>query len=593
MKKNKWRIFCIVSIVVMVMTACGSVQTGGEASETESGSMSVIEQAQGSSVTDNPEQDASMSSLDMEEDNVLSGEARLNGKIMVFSPKEILVTEKRFFSEDTLLEIEAPENTKVYYTTDGSEPNTNAKEYTAPIELIANEGSFPNCLLLKVKAYYPDGTRSEVITHTFWAHKEIETRFETIVFSVSGEPNELTAPPNGIFYEDNVKQRGRDSEREVYIEAINSDGSVIFEQGAGVRPYGGASRDSAIKSMKLFARKEYDPDHGKFKMDVFGTIGADGKVMNKYDKLVLRNCGNDFQFAFMRDELSQRLAAQMGYTDCEAVVPAVVYLNGKYTGVYWLHENYCDDFFKDKYGDGEGRYEVLEGNEKHKHVDEADEFNAEAAREFNTKYKQLAYSDLTHEGNYKQLCDFIDVENYLQFYAFNLYIGNNDWPQNNYKCYRYYADDGEEYGEGQQDGRWRFLFHDMDYSMGLYGQEETSADYNHLADLFDEEEDSYSPLFVGLMEREDCREFFIAEMKRIMTNAMWEKNVNLTIDNMQAERDQEMVYFFEHLKELKKTDDSIWIWYDEYLKRVDRIKSFASKRKKYMEKFLEEQFGDR
>lgn len=585
MGKYKWQLLLGCSVLILALTACGG--TGKQ--PLSSGSDVSTEQKDGivTGQTDNKETDKETATAKDNAADILT-----DGKIIVFSPEKVLVTGEHFLAETTFLEIEAPEFTKVYYTTDGSEPNTNDKEYTGPIELEAATGSFPNCLLLKAKAYYPDGTKSEVITHTFWAHTQIDARFETVLFSVSGDPAELTAPPNGIFYEDNVKKRGRESEREVYIEALNSDGSLIFEQGAGVRAYGGASRGAVMKSMKLFARKEYDPDHGKFKIDVFGTIGADGDVINKYDKLVLRNCGNDFQFAFIRDELNQRLAAQLGYTDCEAVVPAVVYLNGEYKGVYWLHENYCDDFFKEKYGDGEGRYEVLEGNERHKNVDADDEENAAAAKEFNTKYKLLAYSDLTYEGNYEKLCAFIDVENYLQFYAFNIYIGNNDWPQNNYKCYRYYAGEGEAYGENEQDGRWRFLFHDMDYSMGLYGQEETLADYNHLADLFDENEDSYSPLFAGLMEREDCREYFLAEMRRIMTGPMWNKNVNQTIDNMNEERAMEMIYFFEYLEELKKTEDSIWIWYDEYLERIDRIKSFAKNRKSYMEKFLEEQFGE-
>lgn len=581
MKKNKWAICCVTGVLAMWLTACGgSVQVAGDAGNEQNGNVGI-----GQTTSENQGNETGNTAS-------TSREILLDGKAIVFSPQETLVTDEHFFSETTLLEIGAPEGTQIFYTTDGSEPNTNATEYTAPIELTATSGSFPNCLLIKAKAYYPDGTKSEVVTHTFWAHTEIETRFETILFSVSGQPEDLTNGANAIFYGENVQLRGEESEREVYIEALNSDGSLIFEQGAGVRPYGGASRESAIKSMKLYARKEYDPDHGKFNIDVFGTIGEDGEVMDKYDKLVLRNYGNDFQFAFIRDELNQRLLAQVGYTNGEAVVPAVVYLNGKYYGLFYLHENYCDDFFKDKYGGGEGRYEVLEGNEKHKSVDEDDEENAAAAKEFNTTYKLLAYSDLTYEGNYEKLCKFIDVENYLQYYAYNIYINNNDWPQNNYKCYRYYAGEGEDYSEGEQDGRWRFLFHDMDYSMGLYGQEETAADYNNLAHILDEEDDRYSPLFAGLMEREDCREYFLKAVESVMKGPLWEKNVDRTLDDMNAERSQEMVYFFEHLELLKETEDSIWIWYDGYLERIDVIKEFASKRKQYMEKFLEKQFGD-
>lgn len=512
--------------------------------------------------------------------------------ILSFSQDVVGVTDKRFFDRDVKLGIEFPEDAKVYYTTNGTEPTGSSTRYTEPITLKAAGGDFPNCLLLKVKAYYPDGSKSEVITHTFFAGKQIDNRFETLVFSISGEPKDLTHEDTGILAGDNAKQRGRESERAVYIEAIGSDGSVLFEQGAGIRPYGGASRGSSIKSMKLFARKEYDAYYGKFALDVFGSVGADGEVINKYDKLVLRNYGNDLQFAFIRDELNQRLAADAGYTNVEAVVPAVVYLNGEYYGLFYLHESYCDDFFKDKYGGStEGHYEVLEGTEQRKSESDDDVENVEAAKEFNFMYDYLAYADMTVDMHFDELCAFMDVENYLQYYAYNICINNNDWPQNNYKCYRYYAADGEAYGTGETDGRWRFLFHDMDFSMGLYESNETVANYNNLKHIMRPGDNRYSPLFTNLMQREDCRQFFLDEVDRLLTGTLSEENINAMLDSMLAEREKEMGYFFEHLEELKKTDDTIWIWYEGYLERTEGIRKFAGERKKYMEKYLQEQFG--
>ena len=191
-----------------------------------------------------------------------------NGELTIlsFSQDEIGVTDKRFFFQDVKLKIDFPEGTKVYYTVNGEEPMGSSTEYTGPIELKATKGDFPNCLLLKAKAYYPDGSQSEVITRTFFAQKQIGSRYETLIFSISGEPKDLTYEDTGILAGDNAHKRGKESERAVYIEAIDSDGSVIFEQAAGIRPYGGASRGSSIKSMKLFARKEYDPYHGKFEL---------------------------------------------------------------------------------------------------------------------------------------------------------------------------------------------------------------------------------------------------------------------------------------------------------------------------------------
>ncbi len=583
MKKKAWINLVLAFVCVAMLAGCGEI------TYVENSGMGNVENTAQPESTKAPvtNVETAITVLEDTQDDTL-GEV----KIFSFTPEEIQVTTKRFFSETVKLVIDFPEGAQVFYTTDGSEPNTNAKEYSEPIELKAATGNFPNSIVLKVKAYYPGGLRSEVITHTFFAQEGIENRFETVIFAVSGEPKHLTYETTGIFHGDNAKQRGRESEREIYLEVIDSTGELILEQKAGARPYGGASRESSMKSMKLFARKEYDEDHGKFALDIFGTVGADGKVMDKYDKLVLRNYGNDFQFAFIRDELNQRLAAQAGYTNVEAVVPAVVYLNGKYYGLHYLHENYCDDFFKDKYGDGAGKYEVIEGGERYKSIDETDEQNAQAAKDYKSGYNNLAYGDLTNEEAYAKLCAFMDVENYLDYYAYNIYINNNDWPQNNYKCYRYYAAEGEKYGFDEMDGRWRFLLHDMDFSMGLYGSRETDASYNNLKEILNEESERYSPLFTALMEREDCREYFIEAIGEVMNGPLWSVNVERTLEEMSAERANEMVYFFEHLEDMKKYDKSIWIWYDEYLKRTENIKKFAKDRKAYMVKYLQDAFGE-
>ncbi len=582
MKKRTLRI-ALAMVFLCILTGCGEITYVDNAESTNP-----LESVEGPVSTQVPLENAETVITVLEEEGNASGIV----KVLSFTEEEIAVTSKRFFNKTVSLKMDCPEGTQIFYTTDGSEPNTNAKEYKEPIVLEAATGNFPNCVVLKAKAYYPTGDRSPVITHTFFAQEGIEERFETVIFAVSGEPKHLTNKSTGIFYGDNAKQRGRESEREIYLEVMDSAGNLLLEQKAGARPYGGASRESAMKSIKLFARKEYDANHGKFELDIFGTVGADGKVMNKYDKLVLRNYGNDFQFAFIRDELNQRLAAQAGYSNVEAVVPAVVYLNGEYYGLHYLHENYCDDFFQDKYGAGEGKYEVIEGAERYKKEDEDDEQNALAAKDYKAGYNRLAYRDLTDDELYAELCAFMDVENYLQYYAYNIYINNNDWPQNNYKCYRYYAAEGEAYGFDEMDGRWRFLLHDMDFSMGLYGSEETLASYNNLAKICDEESERYSPLFVNLMEREDCREYFLEAITAVMNGPLWSVNVERTLTQMYAERENEMVYFFEHLDKLRETEDSIWIRYDGYLERRERIQTFAEERKAYMVQFLKEEFED-
>lgn len=508
---------------------------------------------------------------------------------MNFTLSNVTVTAQNFLTSPTELILTAPADAKIYYTTDGSEPDASSTLYEVPIRIKGEISNFPVSMVIRAKAYFADGTVSETATRTFFCAMDAETRYKHVIFSITGDPNELYNQPDGIMYGDNVELRGKESEREVYVEALNRDGSIIFEQSAGIRIYGAASRFSALKSFKLFARKEYDENHGQFDIDVFGTIGADGTVIPEYDKLVLRSYGNDFQFAFIRDELNQRLAAQAGYTDCEAVVPALVYLNGAYYGLVYLHESYCDDLFKDKYGDGAGKFEILEGSDTEKDVDEDDADMAAIAEEYNNQYAKFSAADLTDDAVYAELCAFMDVENYLQNFAFNICINNKDWPQNNFKCYRYFAAEGEEYAaEGALDGRWRYLLHDMDYSMGLYEQTETQANYNNLKHILTPGDERYSALFASLMVREECRTYFRAEMERLMNGVLSSENILATLDEMSSERFFEMRYYYEHLESMKDENEDIWTWYDNLTEQTNLLRSFVKQRNDYLQQFLDD-----
>ena len=509
-----------------------------------------------------------------------------------FSASGIVHAAQRFLPEYSQLAMTAPEGAVIRYTLDGSVPDADSAAYTEPIVLEQVVSDFPNCTVLRAKAYFADGTESRTATQTFWTSIDINARFLNNIISVAGDPKEITEGPDGIFYGKNVKQRGRASERAVSVEMVDKKGALLFAQDAGMRVFGAASREASLKSMKLFARKEYDPDHGKFDYD-FGTAAADGETVSSYDKLVLRNGGNDFQFAFIRDELNQVLAKGSGAVDCEAVQPIVVYLNGSYYGLYWLHETICDDLLKDKYGGkGQGDYMVLEGREREKSVPEDDPEEARAAEEFNETYTALSGLDLTDNAIYAQVCDFLDVENYINYYALNIYLNNRDWPQNNQKCYRFVPAEGQSAGEGRLDGRWRFWFHDMDYAEGLYEQDETQARYNNLAEIMKPDSERYSPLFTALMQREDCKNAFVAEVTRLAEGVCTADHIKETVDSMNTERFIEMRRYFDYLEKLKETDSSIWIWYKGYNDQTNIVKYFAEKRPDYMKKYLAAAFGE-
>lgn len=509
------------------------------------------------------------------------------------TPGEVCFSESGyFFSTNTWVELSISSRTPGYitYTLDGSEPTETDAIYTEPLLLVTSDTYTPNIYSLRAKAWYDDGTTSDSYVHTYFLSPTIESRYTTTVFSINGNPEELTEGPEGILYGENYKQRGHASERKVHIEAISPDGMLLFAQHSGIRVFGGQSREHAVKSLKLYARKEYEKGKGTFATDLFGSTAVDGTPITKYDKLVLRGGGDDFQSAFLRDELAQRLAADAGFTAYEAVVPAVAYLNGEYYGFYWLHESYCDKYFQYRNGKSDGEYVILEGSDTYKSITD-DAVEAAAAKEFNAFYNTYAYADLTVEKTYHELCNLIDVNNYLDYMSFNMYCANSDWPQGNYRCFRYYAAEGEAYGSGEKDGRWRFLLHDNDVCFGTYhSTPDAGAARNDLnAVLGSSGSYNYSPLLAALLKREDCKTYFIEKMLAYMNGACSYENVCNVLEQMCTERDTELTYYYERLNELK---DSFEIYARPARTKlhIERIRSFTEQRPVYMTQYLEDFF---
>lgn len=500
-----------------------------------------------------------------------------------------------FFSKNTFIELSVASAQKdgyITYTLDGTEPTRTETLYTEPILLVTNTGDSPNVYSIRAKVWYDDGTVSDTCVHTYFLSESIKERYTTVIFSINGDPAELTGGPDGILYGENYKQRGRASEREVHIEAISADGDLLFEQYAGVRVFGGTSREHAVKSLKLFARKEYEEGKGTFATTLFGSTTADGsKPITKYDKLVLRNGGDDFQSAFLRDELVQRLAGTAGFSVYEAVVPALAYVNGSYYGFYWLHESYCDKYFQYRNGKSDGEYVILEGSDTAKSLSGDAAENA-AAKEYNALYKKYAYADLTVEETYTELCSLVDIENYLDYMALNMYVANYDWPQGNYRCFRYYAAEDEAYGSGEMDGRWRFLLHDADTAFGTYqSTEDAGAARNDLEQVLGSKSNKrYSPLLAALLVREDCKQYFIGKILEYMNGAFSYDNVCAVLDQMCSERDAELSYYYQYLNTLKGTFE-IYARPERTNLHLDRIRSFAKQRPAYMIQYLEDFFG--
>ncbi|MBQ8281288.1 MAG: CotH kinase family protein [Lachnospiraceae bacterium] len=267
----------------------------------------------------------------------------------------------------------------------------------------------------------------------------------------------------------NYKQKGREWERLARITFFECDvdgATEVLSQNCGIRIQGNYSRSDVQKGFRLYARSDYGDNN--FRYAVFGEDYKNdaGETMDKFKTLVLRNGGNCAFTAKFNDTYWQSL---LDDTKCDTQHsrPCVVYLNGEYWGLYVLQEDYSDDYFEDVHGVNKddvvlykGDAEALELGYK-LDIGEVPENLGDEKYHF---YELLGFfqthSDLSDDADYAEFCEIVDPESLMDYFAAEIWINNKwDWPGKNWSMWKTTTDDGSEYG----DGRWRFVFYDMEF----------------------------------------------------------------------------------------------------------------------------------
>ncbi len=490
------------------------------------------------------------------------------------------ITEPGFYQEDLDVKIGAASPCTIYYTVDGEVPGEtvdkeSCRVYSEGGIRLSDDPVRTIVYSITARPMYPDGTWGDCIFNTFSVGRKVNERFTNLTVFITCDPDKLFGYENGILVAGKLRDdwiaanpneevinispagfnlRGWASERSVNIQMFTPQGEQVINQTVGVRPFGAYSRAAILKSLKVYARTDYEPVLNKLSYPFFGeqyALDGSGRLITEYKRVLLRSSGSDLNGSHMRDELHQTLADMAGFPGAQKIEPVSVFLNGEYYGSMWMHDVICDKWFEQHYGYYPGTMAVASGPERSKpdkryEIDtiEEDQFFYD---EWNNIYEIYGNADMTDDDVYAEFCKLVDVDNFLFYYAINTYINNYDWPYNNHKAYRYYAAEGEEYREGTVfDGRWRFLVHDMDWHWG--------ASKNILnTNILNPDSPRISEWFIALMKREDCVAKFVDYCLELMNGAFSTENYIATVDAMHEERYTELKYYKSESKYSKRT----------------------------------------
>ena len=545
----------------------------------------------------------------------------------------IVSQEDSFCAGDLVLELSDAGGYPIYYTLDGSIPGFESGFYEDPIVFTATD-EVRSCVLRARSYDESTGEWGDLFTRTYFYADSMETlkeRFSTYIVCLTSDPYNLYDYEYGIMVEGKIRdeyvnspeyisgkltqpanftQQGRDWERDAFVEILSPDGERLIAQDAGMRIFGHASRQYYYKSFKLYARKAYGNDTFAYPLFADNTHGADQKVQDAYQRLVVRAHGFDKSVTLFREELFQTLCSQIEGIDSKSVAPVSVWLNGGYYNFEWLQEVYDDTYMEENYGlmqegdyyqklalrankltlsiakgktdSGDEDEEETVGTEEAEPVVETTDRTPEEEQASKDYHKMAEYAekDLTDDETFAELEQLVDIDNMIQYFAIETYIANWDWPLNNIKLYRYYSQNNV-YGTGRQDGRWRYLYYDMEAGFNIYNEE--PEDWLDIETVMEQ-----NPLFGAVMKRPDMQEKFAKYIELCIKEYFTEDRVRAAVEKLCGERDSELAESFAYKHSI---DESYTMNMDDVERNKEVIYDFVEKRPEMMRQQIQELFG--
>lgn len=345
----------------------------------------------------------------------------------------------------------------------------------------------------------------------------------------------------------NYYMRGIEWERPVALSVFDELGNLRLNQNCGVRVSGGYTRVNVQKSLRVYARKIYTPDTGVFPYAFWGALrGSETGMPVSYSDTVLFRGGSNNEGSSLFTTPCLLLLLQGTDLDAPAVQPVVEYINGQYRGVVTQLEDFDEDYFEHHYGVTKENLTTMKGS-----VGEVfekagwriDDGPAEEKSVFLDMLKFVVRSDMSDSENYAEACRMLDMRNVIEYFAFELYINNTDWPANNMRAWRYNGNDTEDGynpdAEGALDGRWRFLAKDLDLSFGYHDTSQTSNPYDyvqHNCSLL------MRNMVKSLLDNEEFADLFYSYMFTLSGAVMSPERCEKIFDLMQVYTGREVAY---------------------------------------------------
>ncbi len=361
----------------------------------------------------------------------------------------------------------------LYYTTDGSVPDSDSKEYSGPITLTKTTS-------LRVVSIENGKLPSDVVTAVYI----INENHTLPVFSIVADPDALFHNTKGIYT--NYKQ---DKEVPCTLSLFEGEGGFTID--CGVKMHGHTGLEAPKKSFKINFRGRYGADLLEYPL-----WGADAP--QTYDSLLIR-AGQDYPTAIFREELFSSLALEMS----DSVLAqrekfGILYINGEYYGIYNMKEAWTELMYAQNMGGSAENVEIVQAP-------------VSASHEIYELNQFCKNNDMTVEANYEYVASKVDIDSLIDWMILEGYSTNGDVQQN--LRYIRSADTG---------GKWQFALYDLDWAFYYHNA------FKHV--LSPHQSWQHLTLTRNIMENPTFRAKFLARCSEVMATTLSNEHVTERID---------------------------------------------------------------
>ncbi len=451
-------------------------------------------------------------------------------------------------------------------------------EYTGPVTLTETS-------VVKARVYSPTGACGPMEMKSFFVGEETSLP----IVSLTTDPADLWDDVEGIYTagtDPDAPNYAEKAFRQVHFEyfGTNTAASPLIDEDYIFRIYGLSSRGYPQKSMAFYAKEPGTTD--RIPNEFFHTGSA--KDIESFYSIVLRNSGGDNPRTMFRDAMATDLAT--GYDlEKQDYSPMILFINGQYWGIYNIREKINEYFIEDNTGVDPKGIDLIEGS--YRDSMEVKEGSFDALDELLNLTRTV---DPKFAVTYRMYEELVDIDNFIDYVIFQVFINNGDWPWSNTKMWR----------PRTEDGKWRFIMFDTDESMDTEeyntqffpdeGYPKGRPDFDMISYVYSEENSSIvSKLFRQLMRNEEFHERFISRFAYLLDTHLTAEMLQGKVDNHVSLIRAEMP---RHTERWTFTDEvtgessykTMEIWEHE----VQVVRDFSDQRGGYITQYLSD-FSER